>query len=96
MAVRFWDLRKQKTIATIGGDVSLLEAITTVVYDESGKFAAFGGKGGFVITAVKEWGVTAQIKSDKPISGMVWTQSGITGCSDKERAISFYGPPDRQ
>jgi hypothetical protein len=76
----------------MNGDESLLQSITTIAYDDSGKYAAFGGKGGFVITAVKEWGTTAKITADKPISGMVWTKTGIAGCSDKERAISFYGP----
>lgn len=92
-AVRFWDLRKQKTIATLNGDGSLLQSITTIAYDDSGKYAAFGGKEGFVITTVKEWGITAKMAADKPISGIVWTKMGIASCSDKERVISFYGPP---
>lgn len=77
----------------MNGDGSLLQSITTIVYDDSGKHAAFGGKGGLVITTVKEWDATAKISADKPTSGMAWTKAGITVCSDKERAISFYGPP---
>lgn len=92
-AVRFWDLRKQKTVATMNGDGSLLETVTCVTYDDSAKFVAFGGKGGLVVTTVKEWGVTASVKMDKPISGVGWTPTGIASCSDKERTISFYGAP---
>jgi len=77
----------------MNGDGSLLETVTSVAFDESGKFAAFGGKGGLVVTTVKEWGATASIKTGKPISGVGWTQTGIATCSDKERAISFYGTP---
>jgi len=90
-AVRFWDLRKQKLMTTMneGGEI---ESITTVVFDPSAKYAAYGGKSGIVITTIKEWGTTAQISTDKPLSGMAWTPKGaILSCSDKERAISFYG-----
>lgn len=89
-AVRFWDLRKQKTIATMNGDGSLLDSITTIAYDDSGKYAAFGGNRGIIVTTVKEWGVTTKIEADKPVSGMGWTKTGIATCSDKERAITFY------
>ncbi len=75
----------------MNGDGSLLDSIATIVYDDSGKYAAFGGNGGIVVTTVKEWGTTTKIEVEKPISGLGWTKTGIFTCSDKERAIALYG-----
>jgi WD40 repeat protein len=90
-AVKFWDLRKQKTIATMNDDASLLGSVESIAFDDSAKFAAMGGTGGLIITTVKEWGVTCKIGSDKPISGLEWTKFGMASCSGKEGAISLYG-----
>eukprot|EP00428_Durinskia_dybowskii_P011482 CAMPEP_0170218018 /NCGR_PEP_ID=MMETSP0116_2-20130129/8678_1 /TAXON_ID=400756 /ORGANISM="Durinskia baltica, Strain CSIRO CS-38" /LENGTH=484 /DNA_ID=CAMNT_0010468659 /DNA_START=81 /DNA_END=1532 /DNA_ORIENTATION=+ len=70
--VRFWDLRKQEIIATMNGDGSLLQSISSISYDPSGKYAAFGGKGGLVVTTVKDWGTTLKIEVDNPVSGIGW------------------------
>ena len=86
--LRFWDLRKQKTVATLK---DLLQSLQTVAYDESGKYLAIGGSGGLRITTVKEWGTTASIDTKHPISGIAWSESTMEVCSDKERAVSFYG-----
>ena len=89
--VRFWDLRKQEIIATMNGDGSLLQSISNIIYDASGKYAAFGGRGGLVVTTVKDWGTTLRITVDNPISGMGWTKRGIASCSEREQVVSFYG-----
>lgn len=92
-AVKFWDLRKQKAIATMNGETSLLKTVTCVAFDDSAKFALLGGDGGIIITVVKEWGTTCKIDSDKPVSGLGWTKAGIASCTDKARAITFLGAP---
>lgn len=89
-AVKFWNLRKQTTLATIKDE---LDSVTAVVFDKSGKYAAMGGKGGVKITTVKEWGITASLESTYPASGLVWNKSTLAMCSDKERAVHFFGVP---
>jgi WD40 repeat protein len=90
--VRFWDLRKQKTLAVMNTSKELLDSVTTLAYDDSGKYVAMGGSGGVRITTVKEWGTTASIATGKkPVSGIVWTQSTIAICSDKERTVRILG-----
>lgn len=69
----------------------LLKSAGTVAYDESGKYLAVGGEGGVTITTVKEWGTTARIDTKTPVSGIVWSESTMEICSEKERAVSFYG-----
>jgi WD40 repeat protein len=92
-AVKFWDLRKQKVIATMNEDASVLSSVASISFDDSAKFAAIGGEGGLIITTVKEWGTTCKIATNKPVSGLEWTKVGIASTSDKERAISFHGSP---
>ena len=87
-SVRFWDLRKQKTLTTLKDQ---LESVATVCFDESGKYLAMGGKGGVQITTVKEWGTTASMQTKYPVSGIAWSESMMGICSDKERAVHFYG-----
>lgn len=89
--VRFWDLRKQEIITTMNGDGSLLQSISSIIYDASGKYAAFGGRGGLVVTTVKDWGATLRIEMDNAVSGIGWTKRGIATCSEREQVISFYG-----
>lgn len=106
--VRFWDLRKQRTIATLNvmenttdappsSSPPLLSSISSIVFDKSGKYAAYGGKGGVQVTTIKEWGITAasvpqkEIEEEESISGVAWTLSGLASCSDKRRAVSLYG-----
>ena len=103
-AVRFWDLRKQKVVATIRGgddDPDGLGSIRTVSFDRAGKYAAMGGKGGVKITTVKEWGTTATFETKKPVSGIVWSngsksKSLLEVSCDGERAVQLFGvpPPD--
>ena len=88
--VRFWDLRKQEIIATMNDDGSLLQSISSVIYDASGKYAAFGGRGGLVVTTVKDWGTTMRIELEYPLSGIGWTKRGIATCSEGEQVISYY------
>lgn len=90
--VRFWDLRKQKTIGIMNEGASLLTSIATICFDASAKYAAFAGKEGIVVTTVKEWKATSKVELGKPISGIAWHQSGISSCSEKERAVAFIGP----
>jgi WD40 repeat protein len=88
--VTFWDLRKQKALATIKDE---LDSVTAVTFDKGGKYAAMGGKGGVKITTVKEWGITASLESKHPASGLVWTKSTLAFSSDKDRAVHFFGVP---
>eukprot|EP00980_Cylindrotheca_fusiformis_P008941 scaffold1909_cov130-Cylindrotheca_fusiformis.AAC.8 len=90
-AVRFWDLRKQKTIATLNPDKSLLASVTSLAYDASGKYLAYGGKDGVQVTTVKDWGSTASLDSKSPVSGLVWGGTLIISCGEKERDVSFHG-----
>ena len=90
-AVKFWDLRKQKTIATINEDASVLSSVVSIAFDDSAKYAAIGGDGGLFVTTVKEWGTTCKLATTKPVSGLKWTKGGIASISDKERPISFHG-----
>ena len=89
-AVTFWDLRKQKALTTIKDE---LGSVAVVAFDKSGKYVAMGGKGGVKITTVKEWGITASLESQSPATGVVWNKSSLAVCSDKERAVHFYGVP---
>ena len=68
--LRFWDLRKQKVVASLDKQ---LDSISTVAFDKAGKYAAFGGAGGLKITTIKEWGTTASLETKKPVSGIVWS-----------------------
>ena len=86
--VRFWDLRKQKVLTTL---TDQLDSVLTVSFDEAGKYAAMGGKGGVKITTVKEWGTTASFDTKHPVSAIVWSKSTLEVCSDKERTIHFFG-----
>ena len=90
--IKFWDLRKQKTLAIMNAEKDLLASITAIAYDESGKYVAFGGKGGVQITTVKEWGTTASL-STKIISGIVWSSkaSTLVTCGKTERTVRFFG-----
>jgi WD40 repeat protein len=87
-SIRFWDLRKQKTLTTLK---DLLQSVETVEFDESGKYLAAGGKGGVKVTTVKEWGITTSIETKHPVSGIAWSESVMGICSEKERAVHFYG-----
>jgi pre-mRNA-processing factor 19 len=92
-AVRFWDLRKQKTMAVMNVGKELLESVTSLTYDPSGQYVAFGGKGGVKITTVKKWETTASLESNV-VSGLVWNDPSIVGtCSNKQRAVYFHGLP---
>ncbi|CAJ1934815.1 unnamed protein product [Cylindrotheca closterium] len=88
--VRVWDLRKQKTIATLNPDKSLLEAVSTLAFDESGKYLAYGGKGGVQITAVKEWGETAKLASKSPVSAIAWGEAMIATTAEGDRVVSIH------
>jgi WD40 repeat protein len=93
--VRFWDLRKQKVVATLDKP---LESIKTVAFDRAGKYAAIGGKGGVKITTIKEWGTTASFETKKPVSGIVWSSSKSNNSvlevsCDLERAVQLFGIP---
>jgi hypothetical protein len=69
----------------------ILESVETLAYDESGKFLASGGEGGVRVTTVKEWGTAASISTKHPVSGIAWSESTLEICSEKERAVHFYG-----
>ena len=89
--VRFWDLRKQKVVATFKDEK--LESINTVTFDKAGKYAAMGGKGGIRITTVKKWDTTATLETKNPVSAIVWSKSTLEASFDKERAVQYYGVP---
>ena len=99
-AVHFWDLRKQKIVATLDKQ---LESIKTVSFDRAGKYAAMGGKGGVKITTIKEWGTTATYETKKPVSGIVWSNSSKSNTNimlevscDGERAVQLFGVPSSE
>ena len=88
--VRAWDLRKQTTLKVLNEDKTMT-MVTTLAYDASGKYLAFGGKGGVQITTVKEWGTTGSI-AVKNATGIVWcADATLATCSDKERTVRFHG-----
>jgi WD40 repeat protein len=94
--VRFWDLRKQKVVATL--DKQLESPIRTVAFDRAGKYAAFGGKGGVKITKIKEWGTTGSLDTKHPVTGIVWSNSKSSDSvlevsCDGERAVQLFGAP---
>ena len=90
-AVRFWDLRKQKTIATLNQEKGL-NSVTSLAYDDSGKYLAYGGKGGVEITTVKEWKTTASFAGKGVVvSGIVWGESLVMTCNEKGREVEFHG-----
>ena len=82
--VHAWDLKKQKTMA-------VLEEIQAKMacFDVSGKYLAYAGEKGVVVTTVKEWDVVVQWA--KKTSALVWTTQSLITCSDKERAVRFHG-----
>jgi hypothetical protein len=80
----------------MNADKDLLDSVVAIAYDDSGKYVAFGGKGGVKITTVKEWGTTASLPPGKPVSGIVWNKSTVVTCSDKERTILFFGLPEAE
>lgn len=89
--VRAWDLRKQTTLKVLNENKSNMANVTSLSYDASGKYLAFGGKGGVQITTVKEWGTTGSIDV-KNATGIVWCDDAtLATCSDKERTVRFHG-----
>ena len=89
--VRVLDLRKQKSVATLNGE-SAIKHVTSVAFDPSGKYLAYGGTSTIAVTTVKEWGATASISAHKSASSLVWGGSyGLVASSDKERQVRFYG-----
>ena len=77
----------------MNGEKDLLASIESIAYDASGKYVAFGGQGGMVVTTVKEWGTTASL-STNVISGIVWgAQSTLVASSSKERNVRFFAKP---
>ena len=89
--VRAWDLRKQTTLKVLNEDKTM-PTVTTLAYDASGKYLAFGGTGGVQITTVKEWGTTGSIDVKKNATGIVWcADATLVTCSDKERTVRFHG-----
>mmetsp|Transcript_37817 Transcript_37817/g.42624 ORF Transcript_37817/g.42624 Transcript_37817/m.42624 type:complete len:575 (-) Transcript_37817:70-1794(-) len=89
--VRFWNLIKQKVVATFKDEQ--LESINTVTFDQAGKYAAMGGKGGIKITTVKKWDTIATLETKNPVSAIVWSKFLLESSCDKERAVQFHGVP---
>jgi pre-mRNA-processing factor 19 len=86
--VQVWDLRKQKTLATITSD----DSVTCVQFDESGKYLAHGTDKGIQITTVKEWDNVKAMPTSKT-SGIVWGGPAvIVTCNEKVRDILIYSP----
>jgi pre-mRNA-processing factor 19 len=81
-----WDLRKQKEIVTL----TELEECTTLCFDKSGKYLAYGGPKGIVITTAKEWGVTARYEQAAD-TGLVWMGSQLVATDKKDRKVNFFG-----
>ena len=88
--VRVWDVRKNKLAATMN---DLFGSVGVVAFDKSGKYLAMGGDSGVKITTVKQWGTTASYETKNPISGVVWSKTGLETCSDKDRSIHFFSSP---
>ena len=93
--VKFWDLRKQKVVATLEKQ---LDSIETVTFDKAGKYAAMGGKGGVKITTIKEWGTTASFETKHPVSGIVWnsiksSNTLLEVSTNGQRAVQLFGVP---
>ena len=87
--VTVWDLKKQASIASL----KELPSPKSCAFDAAGKYLAYGGKNGVVVTTVKEWGVTCR----KEFGGtsVAWVGSSeLVACLDNKRAVKFYGLAD--
>ena len=62
----------------------------SLAFDESGKYLAYGGKGGLQITTVKEWGETAKFASKSPVSAIAWGEEMIVTASEGDRFVSLH------
>ena len=82
--VHAWDLKKQKTMAVLDEIPAKMAC-----FDVSGKYLAYAGEKGVVVTTVKEWDVAVQWA--KKTSAIVWSTQSLITCSDKERAVRFHG-----
>jgi len=111
-----WDLRKQKQVAVLNAVTAtaatpvILTSVRAVAFDESGKYLAYSGCGGVQITTVKEWGVTATIRTDDDndeVTSVVWarrtspepsssSQTMIITASDKQRQVNFIVPTEKE
>ena len=94
--VRVWDLRKQKILATLNADGdNVLQSVSSLSFDDSGKYLAYGGVGGVHVTTIKEWGMTAQIALDHEVSNLaLYTNDSnkwMATSSVKERSVRFHG-----
>ncbi|KAL7556355.1 hypothetical protein ACA910_006283 [Epithemia clementina (nom. ined.)] len=86
-----WDLRKQKVIAALNQDDKALESVMFAEFDPSGKYLAYGGKGGIRIITVKEWDSITAALDEELSSGIVWGKNWLAVSSTQHRQINFYG-----
>ena len=79
-------------MAVLNAERDLLDSVSVISFDDSGKHVAIGGKGGAKITTVKEWGTTSSLGTgEESVSGIAWVGTGIVTCSDKKRLVRFFG-----
>ena len=67
-----------------------MESVSALAFDASGKYLAYGGKGGVQISAVKEWGETAKLVSKSPVSAIAWGEAMIATASEGDRVVLFH------
>ena len=89
--VLVWDLRKQSILTTLNEEGDLA-AVSSVAFDESGKYLAYSGqtkKGMAVqVVTVKHWDQSVLLagpSKSKSSNGLTWNKKGIAACASSGR-----------
>lgn len=84
--VQVRDIRKSKILWTLEG-----EDITSVAFDTTGKYLAYGGGKGVTILTTKEGTSVCTVGAKTNVSNIVWTTSGqLVTSGDADRQVRFY------
>lgn len=79
-----WDLRKQKEVTRLN-----TPTVSSVCFDATGKFLAYGQKEGLTITTVKQWDHTVTIPCPD-VQRIIWSEDWMLASTSS--AIHFVSP----
>jgi len=84
-----WNLRKQKEMAQLNQKKGL-QFVSSIGFDDSGTYVAFGGADGIHIVPVKDWETLTATMDGSAECGLEWGESWIVSSSGSS-AIQVHG-----
>ena len=79
-----WDLRKQKEVTRLEAP-----AVSSVCFDATGKFLAYGQKEGVTITSVKQWNQKVTVPCPD-VQRIIWTEDSMVASTPS--GVRFVSP----